>query len=89
MEFDAPLRPAHVGTNCGSGSRAAPSPASGRYRVRVAPDDNSTGAYEVAVGSTALTPKPLALNAPAAGAYKAVSTSGASTVRRARPFGWR
>ena len=45
-------------------------PASGRYRVRVTPDDNSSGAYEVAVGSTAVTPRPLEMNAPAAGAYE-------------------
>ena len=39
-------------------------PASGRYRVRVTPDGNSSGAYEVAVGSTAVTPRPLEMNAP-------------------------
>ena len=45
-------------------------PASGRYRVRVTPDDNSSGAYELAVGSTAVTPTPLEMNAPAAGSYE-------------------
>ena len=45
-------------------------PASGRYRVRVTPDDNTSGPYELAVGSTAVTPTPLAMNAPALGSYE-------------------
>ena len=45
-------------------------PVSGPYRLRVSPDDNSTGAYEVAVGSTTLTPTPLEMDATAAATYE-------------------
>ena len=38
---------------------------SGRYRVMLAADDEAVGAYEVRVGSTAVTPRPLEMNGPA------------------------
>ena len=38
---------------------------SGRYRVVLAADDEAVGAYEIRVGSTAVTPRPLEMNGPA------------------------
>ena len=38
---------------------------SGRYRVLLAADDEAVGAYEVRVGATAGTPRPLEMNGPA------------------------
>ena len=37
---------------------------SGRYRVLLAADDEAVGAYEVRVGSPAVTPRPLEMNGP-------------------------
>ena len=43
---------------------------SGRYRVLLAADDAAVGAYEIRVGSTAVTPRPLELDAAAAGVHE-------------------